>query len=181
MSENEVWRDVVGYEGLYEVSDKGNIYSVERISSQGKKCGGLTLKPIHDKNGYLTVALYENGLGKNKKIHRLVSEAFLPNPNNYPEVNHIDEVKDNNNVNNLEWCTREYNSNHGTLIERLSKKVRAVNVKTGEVVKFNSTREAGRKGYDQSNVAKACKGVYYGGNLYRGYEWHYEGGEYFDY
>ena len=185
MSEGEIWKDIAGYEGLYKVSNKGNVYSVERKDSMGRKWGGRTLKPMHDKNGYLTVALYENGLGKNKKIHRLVSEAFLPNPNNYPEVNHIDEVKDNNNVNNLEWCTREYNINHGTSIERSaqarSRKVRAVNVETGEVVKFNSTREAKRKGYTQEYVSSACRGVYKNdsgkligdGHTYRGYRWSY--------
>ena len=90
-------------------------------------------------------------------------------------MNHRDEVKDNNNVENLEWCDARYNMNYGTRTERISKKVRAVNVKTGEVLTFNSTQEAGRKGYDQSGVSKACKGVFYtSGHLYKGYEWRYE-------
>ncbi len=179
-TKNEVWKDVLGYEGLYQVSNKGNVRSVARKNSIGRKCGGRMLKPIPHTNGYPQVSLYKNGIAKTKKIHRLVVEAFIPNPNNLPEVNHLDEVKDNNELSNLEWCTREYNNNHGTRNERvsqkLSKKVRAVNVETGEVITFNSTQEAGRKGYIQSVVAEACRGVYNTGegNLYRGYEWYYE-------
>ena len=180
MTESEIWKDIAGFEGFYKVSDKGRIYSVERKDSRGQRCGGRILKPKHSRGGYLMVHLYKNGKMKAKSVHRLVAEAFLPNPNGLPQVNHRDEVKDNNNVGNLEWCDSKYNINYGTLLERSaqaqSKKVRAVNVKTGEVLTFNSTREAGRKGYDQSNVAKACKGAYNTGgeNLYRGYQWSYE-------
>ena len=174
MNDSEVWKDIAGYEGLYKVSDKGNVYSVERKDSRGNKCGGRTLKPRYDKDGYLRVTLYKDGKEKKKVIHRLVAEAFIHNPNKYPEVNHKDENKSNNELSNLEWCTRKYNANYGTLKERLSKKIRAVNVETGEVVKFNSTQEAGRKGYAGGRVSEACRGVYYGGNLYRGYKWSYE-------
>ena len=186
MTESEIWKDVVGYEGIYKVSNKGNIYSVERIA-QGRKCGGIILKPICDKDGYLIVSLYKNGGTKNKKIHRLVTEAFIPNPNNLPQVNHRDEVKDNNNVSNLEWCTSKQNNNHGTRTERIaqktSRKVRAVNVKTGDVVIFSSASEAGRKGYAQGHVSSACKGVYKSpngnliggdGHTYKGHKWSYE-------
>ena len=174
MTDSEVWKDVAGYEGYYQVSNKGNVYSVERKDSRGQKCGGRTLKPVYDKDGYLIATIYKNGVEKKKRVHRLVVEAFLPNPKNLPEVNHIDEVKDNNELSNLEWCDTRYNNNHGTRIERLSKKVRAVNVETGEVLTFNSVMEAGRKGYSGGRVSEACRGVYYGGNLYRGYKWSYE-------
>ena len=178
MSESEVWRDVVGYNGRYQVSNKGDVYSVERISSQNKKCGGIILKPTSDKDGYLMVTLYKNGVVKTKKIHRLVTETFIPNPNGLPQVNHIDEVKDNNNVANLEWCDSSYNNNYGTRNERSaqmqSKKVRAVNIKNGEVLTFSSTKEAVSKGYSRSGVSQACRGIYYGGNLYRGHKWSYE-------
>ena len=182
MSESEVWRDIIGYEGIYQVSNKGNVFSIERMV-QGRECGGITLKPKHRRDGYLHVGLYRNGKMKNKLIHRLVLEAFVENPNNLPEVNHKDEDKANNNVENLEWCTSKYNSNHGTLIERISKKVRAVNVETGEVVEFNSTQEAERKGYSSGGVSQACRGVHKSGStgklvgdghLYRGYKWSYE-------
>ena len=178
MSEDEAWKDVLGYEGLYKVSDKGNVYSVERKDSIGRKCGGRTLQLRCTRDGYLQVELSENGMRKTKYVHRLVAEAFIPNLNNYLEINHKDENKANNHVENLEWCTRKYNVNFGTTIERvtqkLSKKVKAVNVETGEVIAFSSTMEAERKGYNSGAVSQASRGIYYGGNLYRGYEWYYE-------
>ena len=191
MSKDEVWRDIKGYEGQYQVSNKGNIYSVDRKDSQGKKCGGRMLRPGYDKDGYLQVALCKDGKPKTKKIHRLVTETFIPNPNGFSEVNHKDEIKTNNYVENLEWCTRKYNVNYGTAIERAtqtqSKKVRAVNIKTGEVLTFNSIREAGRKGYSGGHISASCRGVYKDnrtgkligdGHTYRGYRWSYiEGGE----
>ena len=182
MSEGEVWKDVVGYEGLYKVSDRGNIYSVERTGTNNRKFGGITLKPSYDKDGYLKVVLHKNGIRGYDYAHRLVAKAFIPNPENKPQINHKDEVKDNNNVGNLEWCDIRYNSNYGTRNERLSKKVRAVNVETGGVLTFSSTVEAGNKGYNSGNVAKACRGAYKGnngeliedGHLYRGHRWSYE-------
>ena len=98
MSEGEVWRDVVGFEGFYKVSNKGNVRRVEWIGARGRECGGRTLKPAYDKDGYLKVALCKNGMMYHKRPHRLVAEAFIPNPNDLPQVNHKDEVKDNNNV-----------------------------------------------------------------------------------
>ena len=182
MSKGEVWRDVEGYEGQYQVSNKGNVHSVARIDSLGRKQGGRTLRPGYSTNGYPKVVLCKNGKMKTKYIHRLVAEAFIPNPNNSPQINHIDEVKDNNNVENLEWCTSKYNTNHGTRNERISKKVRAVNVETGEVVTFNSIKEAGRKGYTERHISSASRGAYKSpngnliggdGHTYRGYRWSY--------
>ena len=184
MNEIEVWKDVVGYEGSYQVSNKGNVRSVERRNSRGYRLAGRILKPGHDNDGYLHVVLCKNGKRKTTTVHRLVAEAFIPNPESLPQVNHIDEVKDNNNVENLEWCDSKYNNNHGTMIERAaqarSKKVRAVNIKTGEVLTFNSAKEAKKKGYP--GVAAACRGVYNtingkpggDGHLYRGHKWYYE-------
>ena len=187
MTESEVWKDVAGYEGVYQVSNKGNVRSVARKDSIGRKCGGRMLKPGYDKDGYLRVNIYKNGKQKTRFIHRLVAGAFVPNPNGYSEINHRDENKVNNYANNLEWCTREYNNNHGTRSERSSqarsKKVKAINIETNEVITFNSTVEAGCKGYDQGGVAKACRGVYKGragklvggdGRTYKGYRWFYE-------
>ena len=174
MNDSEVWKDVAGYEGLYKVSNKGNVFSVERKDTLGRKRGGVKLRPSHNNTGgYLSVDLYKNGIKEKKRVHRLVAEVFIPNPNYHSEINHKDENKTNNHVENLEWCTSKYNINHGTRTKRTSKKVRAINIKTGEVTTFSSTAESGRKGYDQGAVSKACRGIYYGGNLYRGHKWSY--------
>ena len=179
MNESEVWKDVLGYEGLYKVSNKGNVYSVERRDSRGRKRGGFTLKPAYNGIGYLQVKLHKNGIGVNYSVHRIVAEVFIPNPNNYLEINHKDENKTNNNAENLEWCTRTYNINHGKrnkkVSQKLSKKVKAVNVETGEVLTFDSTQEAGKKGYSYGGVSEACRGTYYTtGHLYKGHRWAYE-------
>ena len=190
MTESEVWKDVVGYEGFYEVSDKGNVRSVERKDTIGRKCGGRTLRPRNHKHGYLQVTLYKSGTRKHKLMHRLVAEAFIPNSKNFLEVNHLDENKKNNEMSNLEWCDTKYNVNYGTRNDRvgnkLSKRVKAVNVINGDVIMFKSTMEAGRNGYSHVSVAKACGGVFKTGSgkliggdgrTYRGYKWYYEAEE----
>lgn len=101
----ETWKDVVGYEGLYEVSDAGNIRSVNWGNRGYSK--NLYLKP-HTK-GYLQVELFKDGTRKMFMVHRLVAQAFLNNENNLPLVNHKDENRRNNNVENLEWCDNGYN------------------------------------------------------------------------
>lgn len=186
MTESEVWKDVAEYEGFYQVSNKGNVRSVERRDSRGCRRRGRVLKPGYDGSGYPQVNMYQNGKLKTKKVHRLVADAFIPNPKGFLEVNHKNENKTNNELSNLEWCTREYNINHGTLIERSaqtrSKKVKAVNTKTGDVVIFSSTTEVGHKGYNQGNVSRACRGAYKNntgklvgdGRTYKGFRWSYE-------
>lgn len=186
MTEEKTWKDVAEYEGFYQVSNNGNVRSVERIDSRGHRRGGRILKPRYDKDGYSQVSLCKNGKPKTKKVHRLVAGAFLPNPNGLPQVNHRDEVKDNNNAENLEWCDSKYNNNHGTRNERvtkaLSKKVKATNIRTGEVLTFNSAKEAERKGYNASEVSMACRGVYKAstgklvgdGRTYKGFRWYYD-------
>ena len=186
MTESEIWKDVAGYEGFYQVSNRGNVRSLARVDSLGRKCRGRALKQGYSGGGYPQVDLYKNGKRKIRLIHRLVAGAFIPNPESLPQVNHIDEDKDNNNLENLEWCDSKYNVNYGTRTERVSKKVRAVNVETGEVVTFNSTQEAGRKGYSSGGVSTACRGAYkastgklVGGDgcTYKGYRWSYEEAE----
>ena len=112
----EEWRPIEGYEGLYEVSNLGRVRSLDRFYYRLHK--GKVLSPTKDRYGYLTVTLNCNGKSKTIKIHRLVAQAFLPNPDNLPQVNHKDEDKTNNNVDNLEWCTAKYNVNFGTRQER---------------------------------------------------------------
>lgn len=113
----EVWKNIKGFEGSYQVSNYGNVRGIDRILKDGRFWKGRTLKPGSNGKGYLYVHFNLNG--KNYLIHRLVAEAFLPNPNNYPEVNHIDEDKSNNKVDNLEWCDHKYNNNYGSRNKRM--------------------------------------------------------------
>lgn len=108
--EEEIWKDINGYEGLYQVSNFGRVKSCERIDANNH--------PIHEKilkqskcQGYLCVNLYKNGVRKMVKVHRLVALAFIPNPYHKPEVGHKDETRDNNRVDNLEWVTTKENNN----------------------------------------------------------------------
>ena len=143
----EVWKDIKGYEGTYQVSSYGRVRSKNGIR-----------KPQRDKYGYYQIGLHKNGNRKFFKVHRLVAQAFIPNINNFPQINHKDEDKSNNKVNNLEWCTNKYNMNYGTRNEKagnsISKKV--ICVTTGE--KFSSAKKAGEKyNVDQSSIAKNCR------------------------
>ena len=115
----EIWKDISGYEGLYQISNLGNVKSLN-YSRTGKE---RILKPGTDKDGYLLVTLYKNRNKRPFKIHRLVAKAFIPNPDNKSDVNHKDENKTNNCVDNLEWMTRMENNNFGTRNERISKSV----------------------------------------------------------
>ena len=118
----EEWRAVVGYEGLYQVSNLGRVMSLERYD-RAKKFWPRRIRVLsHDSDGYLVVCLYKDGAKKTCKVHRLVAQAFIDNPNNYPEVNHIDENKKNNCVENLEWATAKENTNYGTARARKSAK-----------------------------------------------------------
>ena len=114
----EIWRPIEGYEGLYEVSSYGRVRSLDRYDkySDGRIYlhKGKVLSPAKDKNGYFVVSLYFNGKHNTIKVHRLVAQAFIPNPDNLPEVNHLDEDKTNNRVENLEFCDRKYNLNYGS-------------------------------------------------------------------
>ena len=112
----EIWKDIKGYEGLYQVSNMGRIKSLN-YRNTGEE--GI-LRHSLDSYGYLKVTLHKNGKQKYFRIHRLVAETFIPNVNNLPEVNHIDENKENNHVENLEWCDRKYNNNYGSRNERAS-------------------------------------------------------------
>lgn len=106
----EIWKDVKGYEGLYQVSNLGRVKSL----GLDKWHKGRILKQSFDgKGNYLFVGLHKDGKTKQKNVHRLVAETFVPNPNNFPCANHINERKTDNRATNLEWCTVEYNSNYG--------------------------------------------------------------------
>ena len=120
---NEIWKDILGYEGLYQISNLGDVRSLNYNHTGEIKL----LKQSTDKYGYKRVGLFKNGKEKKYLIHRLVAMTFIPNPDNLPIINHKDEDKTNNNVNNLEWCTYEYNNNYGTRNERVSESMRGEN------------------------------------------------------
>ena len=159
----EVWKDIEGYEGLYQVSNLGRVKSLKGSHEKYKE---KILKPRKNSNGYLRVGLCR----KDFYIHRLVAQAFIPNPNNYLEVNHKDETRDNNRVDNLEWCNKTYNMNYGTIKERIgkaskgrslgSKSARAKKVKcitTGEI--FDCMTDAHKKyNIDLNCICACCKG-----------------------
>ena len=114
----EIWRPIEGYEGLYEISSYGRVKSVDRYDRRNQFRKGKLLKNKDNGNGYLICSLSKNGIVKNKYIHRLVAEAFIERADGLYEVNHKDENKKNNSVDNLEWCDRKYNNTYGTKTER---------------------------------------------------------------
>lgn len=152
----EIWCPIKGYESMYEVSDQGRVRSLKFVNER-------ILKPGRDKDGYLQVGLYKNGEGKKCKIHRLVAQAFIPNPQNLTEVNHRDENKTNNSVQNLEWCDRKYNNNYGTRNQMVSMKLSKTVLqytKSGAFVReWKSTRDVERNlGYLHTYISFCCTG-----------------------
>ena len=107
----EIWKNIEGYEGKYQVSNLGQVKS---MIGQEK-----VLHPKKHRNGHLQIGLHKDKKRKTMYIHRLVAQAFIPNPDNLPGVNHKDENPNNNNVDNLEWCTQKYNCNYGTRVDRI--------------------------------------------------------------
>lgn len=164
------------YNGLYEVSNLGRVKSVER--TRKGKCGSTcrvrerVLKAYKDKNGYLLVNLSKGGIRKKHLIHILVAQAFIPNPNNYPIINHKDdsyEGRSNDSVENLEWCTYEYNNNYGHRNERLSKSLTNRSDQSKTVYQYTknyelvgeypSTQEVARQtGWHCGNISACCRG-----------------------
>ena len=161
----EIFKDIEGYENLYQISNLGIVKALGNGKSNNSK--ERILKQIKDKNGYLFVNLYKQGKKIQYYVHRLVAMAFIENPNNFRELNHIDEDKTNNCVSNLEWCTREYNIKYGTRTEKTSKRVLCV--ETGKI--YPSTRELERQlGFYNSNISKCCNGRY---KQAYGFHWRY--------
>lgn len=113
----EKWLDIKDYEGLYQISNLGKVKSLEKKAGFSNRKERI-LKQHLDKDGYVKVYLCKNNKVKFLSIHRLIAEAFIPNPNNLPQINHKDENKANNKIENLEWCTCKYNINYGTRTKR---------------------------------------------------------------
>lgn len=179
----EVWRDIKGYENIYQVSNLGNVKSLS-YNKTGKE---QLLKQFKDKYGYLQVHLCKNKIHKKYLVHRLVALAFLPNPNNFPCINHKDENPSNNKVDNIEWCTYSYNINYGTRNKRMIEtrrinnpdnecykriiQTRRINNSLGEkpiiqltkdgveIARYSGINEAERQtGISNSNIWSCCNG-----------------------
>lgn len=136
------------------------------LGKKGKSIGNL------DGAGYIRTTLMssDNSLSKGQHLHRLVAQAFIPNPKNKPEVNHLDEVKNNNVLTNLEWVTAMENNNYGNRIAKCSSPVQGTHLITGETITFSSTSEAARNGFYRSEVSKCAAGRK---ESYKGYVWNY--------
>jgi len=170
------WKEVKGTNGLYLVSEDGQIFSVQ---------SNRVLKSQRQKNGYYRIELNYGGKSHREFIHRLVAEAFIPNPNNYPVVNHKDENPSNNHADNLEWCTHEYNSNYGTRNERIvanreykigwnhaqSKPVKQFDLDGNLIHEYGSCGMAAiLTGLDVKSISKCALGKL---KQYAGYGWSY--------
>ena len=196
MKNVENWRDIEGYEGLYQVSDCGRVKSLQRkITYKDGREKVLQEKILHNflsDLGYYHVMLSKNGTPKRYKVHRLVAKAFIPNPNELPIINHRDECKTNNVVENLEWCDQNYNIHYGTMIDRgkekqlnrsdLSKEVEQYTLDGKLVGTFKSASEVERK-YPQfktASISRCCRGgqILNGKwqtiTTYKGYVWKYK-------
>ncbi len=180
----EYWRPIPGYEGLYEVSSLGRVKSLPRFMDNrhgGKSLlKGRIMKLTPDTCGYLRVRLCKNCIQKSFKVHRLVALAFIPNPLNLPQINHRNELKDDNRVENLEWCDASYNNSYGTLPKRQSDSQINDILKSKSVYQYTlegvlvhvwpSVNETRRYGFSLGHVAACCRGER---KTHKGFLWFY--------
>lgn len=160
----EIWRDINGFEGFYQVSNQGRVRSLDRTVDKAgvnKVVRGKVLRPSISNTGYEKVDLYFGGQRTKAYVHRLVASAFLPNTDELAYVNHRDENKLNNTAQNLEWCTPSYNSTYGHMRDMTRGSKRIVCTKNGEVVGvFKSQREAAKavEAKTSSLISACCRG-----------------------
>ena len=171
----KTWKDIKNYEGIYRVSNCGEIMSLYNYRGKNN-----ILKP-RLKRGYYQIGLRKNGKRKWFAVHRLVAEAFIENPNKYPVVNHIDENKLNNNVDNLEWCSIAYNNSYGSRLARVSKtnklrkEIEQYTLDGNLVKTFFSMTDASREtGFSLTNISNCINGKFKQAN---GYIWKIKGGD----
>ena len=184
--EQEIWKPIAGFEGHYEVSNHGRVRSLTRtIRLKGpigqdvlRTIQGQIHKPILQKNGYLLIGLQKTpSERKYFKVHRLVALAFIPNPEHLPQVNHKDEVKTNNHVENLEWCTSKYNMHYAGRYDRAAKSNRKPVGKYDDsgrlLATFPSAKDAAAAaGLCESSILKCCQGQKWYSHA-GGYIWRY--------
>lgn len=169
MATKEVWLPINGYEDRYLISNLGRVKN---------KNTSRVLKERFTTTGYVLVNLSKGGKMHTERIHRLVGTHFIPNPDNLPEINHINEDKTDNRVENLEWCDRKYNVNFGSRTERQRKKISKAVVQLStddkEIAHFCSTVQAGEHTEINSHrIADCCRGTR---KTAGGFKWKYEGG-----
>lgn len=151
----EIWKDIVGYEGFYKVSNFGRIMSLSRKDRRGKTWKEKIIKQSCDKDGYLIVNLNRDGKMKTFRPHRIVAKAFIPNPKNLPEVNHKDENKQNNFFENLEWCTTRYNLTYGHRLDcAIGERNSNSKLKKEQVEEIRRIYKKGDLRFGQSALAK---------------------------
>ncbi len=164
----EVFKDIVGYEGLYQVSNFGRVKSFPRWGTTKEL---KILKQYKNRYGYMYVCLYKNGKPKKHTVHRLVAEAFIPNPDNKPEVNHKYGIKTDNRATELEWTTKSENIKHS--YKTLNKKnytKQVICIETGKV--YDSLLEASKEcGCSKNHISDCCRGKR---NTTGGYHWKYK-------
>ena len=177
--DNEIWKPIDGCEVYYCISNLGNVMSVDRfVKCRNGRVKHFLGKLKHlrtDKDGYKCVSLWKNSKSYNKRIHRLVAEAFISNPNNYDVINHKDEIKDNNCAANLEWCTVDYNNRYGSKTKNTRKQINQ-SALDGNFIKTWDSLLSAAKYYNcsRSNLTEVCKGRQ---RTCKGFIWKYEGNE----
>lgn len=172
----ELWRDIQGYEGLYQVSNYGRVRRLKRTITYADGTRHVLpariLNYFQDKYGYKRVDLLKDGTKKHYLIHRLVATAFIPNPINFPQVNHRDENPENNKLSNLEWCTIKYNNNYGNHNLREEKPIKQLSTE-GKLIKvWQSAKSASKAGFSASCIYRCCNhNPWY--KTHKGYRWEY--------
>lgn len=184
----EIWKTIDGTDNKYSVSNLGNVKRNEHYTIVGPTKNRKSeskifykeklLKKYINNDGYEIVHLNRNNKPTSLKVHRLVAEAFIPNPNNYDQINHINEIRNDNTCNNLQWCSARQNANHGSRNKKLSKacgiKV-AQYTNTGELIKIWDSISQASKFYGTkttANIRRVCKGLP-NRKTYKGYIWKY--------
>lgn len=167
ISRSEIWKPISGYEGIYEVSNLGNVRSLPRYKRGNFDSKvfveGKEIKKVKNNRGYYIVQLSKENKVKNFSVHRLVATEFIPNPNNLPQINHKDEDKSNNTVDNLEWTTLKRNINYGTRNKRMAltkgKKVQAFDDDGNFIMGFCSMVVAEKiTGINQGDISRCTLG-----------------------
>lgn len=177
-SEVDGWKNIKGFVGLYQIHNSGIVRSLDRKvwNRNGYKLeSGKILKPNILAKGYFQVYLTNAGITKCLQVHRLVAEAFIPNPNDLPQINHIDEEKSNNHVDNLEWCTASYNSSYGSRNDTNSLPVLQYSLEGEVIAEFPSIKQASEAtGLSESTIMRCCRYGYQRARRKNKFDWRFK-------